>query len=51
MRRSDRNWKELDDSSTPFLPEGTAESATTVAAELREHVRDVETIQAAGKLH
>ena len=42
MRRSDKNWKEFDDSSTPFLPEETDESATTVTAELRERLAKLE---------
>lgn len=42
MRRSDKNWKEFEDTSTPFLPEETDESATTVTAELRERLAKLE---------
>ena len=42
MRRSDKNWKELDESPTPFLPEESDESAITVIAELRERLSRLE---------
>ncbi len=42
MRRSDKNWKELDESPTQFLPDETDESATTVVAELRERLSRLE---------
>lgn len=42
MRRRDKRWREFEEPSTPFLPEETDESATTVTAELRDRLGKLE---------
>jgi len=42
MRRSDKNWMEFDEQSTPFLPPDSDDTTNSVATELRERMVKVE---------
>ena len=42
MRRTEKKWMEYDEASTPFLSPDSEETATSVAAELRERMAKVE---------
>ena len=42
MRRSDKNWMEFDEQSTPFLPPDSDDTTNSVATELRDRMVKVE---------
>ncbi len=42
MRRSEKNWLEFEQTTTPFLPPGSHDAVASVTAELRDRMAKVE---------